>query len=238
MSCAVSIDRLSVPNHASAARVAVPAGVTVTDSARTDDARIVERLKAGDSEALGILYDRYSPPAMAVAMRILRDRDAAEDLVHDVFVSVWQKIDRFDGSKGSIRTWILAVLRNRAIDRLRSAPVRLETDAPEENDSVTSGTETWDAVEGRLSAAQLRTAIDRLPAEQREAIELAYFKGRTYREIAEITGVPQGTASGRLRLALHKLREALIGTDAAPLSIEPEWGSNRGSFQADREGVR
>lgn len=210
----------------------------MTDSTRTDDTRLVERLKAGDSEALGLLYDRYSPQAMAVAVRILRDRDAAEDLVHDVFVSVWQKIDRFDGSKGTIRTWILAVLRNRAIDRLRSAPVRLETDAPEENDSVTSGTETWDAVEGRLSAAHLRTAIDRLPAEQREAIELAYFKGRTYREIAEITGVPQGTASGRLRLALQKLRESLAWTDAAPLAVEADTGSNRGAFQADREGVR
>ncbi|MFN2483535.1 MAG: RNA polymerase sigma factor [Candidatus Limnocylindria bacterium] len=207
-----------------------------TDPATTDD-RLVERIATGDSAALGLLYDRYAPQAMAVGVRILHDRDAAEDLVHDVFVTVWQKIGRFDASRGSIRTWILAILRNRALDRLRSASSRLDSGEPEEWHAVTEASHTWDAVEGRLSAGELRTAIATLPNEQREAIELAYFRGRTYREIAEITGVPHGTASGRLRLALQKLREALAWTDAAPVPIEVDPGINQGALRQDRDGA-
>ncbi|MDQ3881459.1 MAG: sigma-70 family RNA polymerase sigma factor [Chloroflexota bacterium] len=202
-----------------------------------DDARLVVRIRAGDREALGELYDRYARQAMAVAVRFTRDRSAAEDVVHDVFVVVWEKIDRFDASRGSIRTWLLTVVRNRALDRLRSAPVRLGGGEPNEGDAVTDPGHTWDAVEGRLSTAELRGAIERLPAEQREAIELAYFRGRTYREIAEMTGVPHGTASGRLRLALRKLRESLAWTDAAPLPVPIESGGEVG-FHRNREGVR
>ena len=203
-----------------------------------DDSVLVERIKSGDREALGVLYDRYSGHALALGLRILRDREAAEDLVHDVFVGVWQKIARFDAERGSIRTWILTIVRNRAIDRLRSASVRLA--APEADaalDIATPPTSTWDAVASNLSAAQLRSAIAKLPDEQRQAIELAYFGGRTYREIATLTGVPHGTANGRLRLALRKLREALTGTDAAPVAFEVDTAAvGRSTFRAEPDG--
>ena len=92
----------------------------MTDSAQPlDDRLLAERLRSGDREALGELYDRYASVAMAVAVRVVSDRELAEDLVHDAYVAVWQKIDRFDPSRGSLRSWLLTIVRNRAIDRLR-----------------------------------------------------------------------------------------------------------------------
>ena len=183
----------------------------------TDDSLLAQRIRSGDREALGELYDRYASVALATALRVVADREQAEDLVHDSFVAVWQKIDRFDPLRGSLRAWLLTVVRNRAIDRLRAirSSIAIE-DADEQSLLRTSPNPTWEAAIARRSAAELRGALDRLPQEQRQAIELAYFGGNTYREIAVLTNVPLGTANGRLRLALAKLREALQETDAAP----------------------
>jgi RNA polymerase sigma-70 factor, ECF subfamily len=181
----------------------------------TDDASLARRLRSGDREALGELYDRHASVALAVALRIVGDREQAEDLVHDAFVIVWQKIARFDPSRGSLRAWLLTILRNRGIDRLRAARPSVEID---EADLPGGPNPTWEEAIRRLSAAEVRSALDSLPPEQRNAIELAYFNGRTYREIAQITGVPQGTVNGRMRLALSKLREALAAGESAPLT--------------------
>jgi RNA polymerase sigma-70 factor, ECF subfamily len=196
----------------------------MTDSAQPiDDQLLAERLRSGDREALGALYDRYASVAMAVAVRVVSDRELAEDLVHDAYVAVWQKMDRFDPSRGSLRSWLLTIVRNRAIDRLRGTRPSIEVgDADEQSLLRTSPNPTWEAAVERRSAAELHTALEQLPVEQREAVELAYFGGRTYREIGVLTGVPQGTANGRLRLALAKLRDSLSLTDAAPLSMQPE----------------
>jgi RNA polymerase sigma-70 factor, ECF subfamily len=196
----------------------------MTDSAHApDDELLAERLRSGDREALGLLYDRYAPVAMAVAVRVVSDRDVAEDLVHDAFVAVWQKIERFDPSRGNLRSWLLTIVRNRAIDRLRGARPSIEVGEADEQSLLRTGPNpTWEEAVRRSSAAQLRDALAQLPEEQRQAVELAYFGGRTYREIAVLTGVPQGTASGRLRLALAKLRDSLALTDAAPVPVVPE----------------
>ena len=196
----------------------------MTDTAQPlNDQLLAERLRSGDREALGELYDRYSSVAMAVAVRVVSDRELAEDLVHDAYVAVWQKIDRFDASRGSLRSWLLTIVRNRAIDRLRGTRPSMEVgDADEQSLLRTGPNPTWDAAVQRRSALELRRALESLPDEQRQAVELAYFGGRTYREIATLTGVPQGTANGRLRLALAKLRDSLSLTDAAPLSMQPE----------------
>jgi RNA polymerase sigma-70 factor, ECF subfamily len=179
-----------------------------------DDAALVRRLRSGDRDALGELYDRHAPVALAVALRIVGDREQAEDLVHDAFVIVWQKIARYDAARGSLRAWLLTIVRNRAIDRVRASRPAVELD---DGDLPSGPNPTWEEAVSRLSAAEVRLAIDALPAEQRNAIELAYFNGHTYREIAQITGVPQGTVNGRMRLALAKLREALAQGDAAPI---------------------
>jgi RNA polymerase sigma-70 factor (ECF subfamily) len=193
----------------------------MTDSAqRLDDQFLAERLRSGDREALGMLYDRYASVAMAVAVRVVSDRQLAEDLVHDAYVAVWQKIDRFDPSRGSLRSWLLTIVRNRAIDRLRGTRPSIEVGEADEQSLLRTGANpTWEAAVQRSSAVELRQALAQLPDEQRQAIELAYFGGRTYREIAVLTGVPQGTANGRLRLALAKLRDSLSLTDAAPVSV-------------------
>ena len=190
----------------------------MTDSlSHVDDALLAGRIRSGDQAALGDVYDRYAPLAMAVALRVVSERELAEDLVHDAFVVVWQKIDRFDARRGSLRSWILTIVRNRAIDRLRARRPRIEIGEADERSLLqTESNPTWERAAERLGSIQLRAALANLPTEQREAIELAYFAGHTYREIAAITGVAQGTANGRLRLALGKLRDALHGTDAAP----------------------
>ena len=186
-----------------------------------DDALLAQRIRSGDRDALGELYDRYASVAMATALRVVADRQQAEDIVHDAYVAVWQKIDRFDPMRGSLRAWLLTVVRNRCIDRLRaSRPSVTIEDADAQSLLRSSANPTWEAAIAQRSAAELRLALQQLPAEQREAIELAYFGGNTYREIATLTGVPLGTANGRLRLALAKLREALRRTDAAPASSE------------------
>jgi RNA polymerase sigma-70 factor (ECF subfamily) len=185
-----------------------------------DDTELADRIRAGDREALGAFYDRYAAVATGVALRVVRDHAQAEDVVHDAFVTVWQQIGRFDRSRGSPRAWLLTIVRNRAIDRLRATRPSIETGVADELSLLRTGVNpTWDDAIERLSAEQLRMAVAQLPHEQRTAVELAYFGGHTYREIAEITGVPNGTASGRLRLALAKLRDSLSPTDAAPLSV-------------------
>lgn len=184
----------------------------------TDDATLAERIRSGDGEALGALYDRHAAHAMGTAMRVVRHHDQAEDVVHDAFVAVWQKIDRFDESRGSMRAWLLKIVRNRAIDHVRSGRSSVDVDTANEHALLrTKADPTQDGAIAEISAQHVRRAIAELPTEQRIAIELAYFRGLTYREIAVITGVPHGTANGRLRLALRKLRDALDRTEAAPL---------------------
>lgn len=189
------------------------------NDARRDDALLAQRIRSGDRDALGELYDRYASVALATALRVVADRQLAEDLVHDSFVAVWQKIDRFDATRGNLRSWLLTIVRNRGIDRLRATRPSIEIGVADEQALLrTSFNPTADDALRSVSGAQLRVAIRALPDEQRQAIELAYFEGRTYREIAEMTGVPQGTANGRLRLALGKLREALRRGEGAPLA--------------------
>jgi RNA polymerase sigma-70 factor, ECF subfamily len=183
------------------------------------DARRADRIRDGDAGALGELYDRHAAAALAVAMRVVGGRAEAEDVVHDAFVAVWRKIDRFDAQRGSLRAWLLTVVRNRAIDRVRARRTAVDVDDADDRSLLRTGPNpTWEAALDRAAANDLRRAMEALPDEQRRAVELAYFEGYTYREVAEITGVPPGTANGRLRLALAKLREALTGSAASPLA--------------------
>jgi RNA polymerase sigma-70 factor (ECF subfamily) len=176
------------------------------------DVDLVRRIGSGDRAALGELYDRYAGQAMAVAVRVVEDRGLAEDVVHDAFVAVWQKVDRFDATRGSLRGWLLTIVRNRAIDRVRrSRPADDVTDVDARGRLRTTPNPVWEEAIRSLDRDALRRALTTLPDEQRRAIELAYFGGHTYREVAALTNVPPGTAAGRLRLALARLRAALEG---------------------------
>lgn len=194
--------------------------VMIDSLGELDDAALSDRLRSGDRDALAALYDRYAPLAMGVAMRVVHDRAVAEDVVQDAFVTVWQKIARYDASRGALKGWLLTVVRNRAIDRLRATRATVDVDAPEADALLRTGPNpTADDALERVSAEAVHQALVELPDDQRTAIQLAYFEGYTYREIADLTGVPRGTASGRLRLALGKLRDSLRGSSAAPLIV-------------------
>ena len=186
---------------------------------RRADARLADRIRSGDAEGLGELYDRYASVALATALRVVGGRDEAEDVVHDAFVTVWRKIDRFDAERGALRAWLMTVVRNRAIDRVRARRPAMDLDDADERSLLRTGPNpTWEDALRRASAGDLQSAMAELPDEQRRAVELAYFEGYTYREVAELTGVPVGTANGRLRLALARLRASLAGTSAAPIA--------------------
>lgn len=188
---------------------------------RLIDVRLVDRIRSGDTEALGELYDRHAAAALGVALRVTADRQEAEDVVHDAFVVVWRKIARFDSERGSVRAWLMTIVRNRAIDRIRARRPAIDlADADERSLLRTGPNPTWEQALQRTSASDIRSALATLPEEQRRAVELAYFEGYTYREVAELMRVPPGTASGRLRLALGKLRDALGASPAAPLPRE------------------
>lgn len=187
---------------------------------RDADARLAQRIRAGDTAALGELYDRYASIALGTALRVVGDRQEAEDVVHDALVAVWRKIDRFDAARGSLRAWLMTVVRNRAIDRIRARRPGMDLEDADERSLLRTGPNpTWEEALRQASATEVRAAIADLPDEQRRAVELAYFEGYTYREVADLTGVPPGTANGRLRLALGKLRDALAGTSGAPLPV-------------------
>ena len=171
---------------------------------------MLEEVGRGSPEAFEALYDRYSKLAYTVAMRVLSDQTAAEDTVQEAFLSIWRRASSYEPGRGSIRAWICTIVRNRAIDRLRGESGRGTNelaldDAPLEP----SLSDTWTEVVAELSRQQIREALSRLPVEQRQTVELAYWCGMSQREIGEAMRVPLGTVKGRARLALIKLRELL-----------------------------
>jgi RNA polymerase sigma-70 factor, ECF subfamily len=176
------------------------------------DAELLTRITARDETALGLLYDRYGGLAFALAYRQLGDRGHAEDIVQEAFLSVWRRSSTFDTSKGSVRGWLMSVVRNAAIDRRRG---RFKHQAGEVDlDDFTwklADDDVWADVERSLDRQQVRQAMTQLPDEQRETLELAYFEGLTQVEIAERTGHPLGTIKSRARLGLRRLERELRG---------------------------
>jgi RNA polymerase sigma-70 factor (ECF subfamily) len=180
-----------------------------------NDSELAAALAAGDVAALGQIYDRYAGLAYSVALRILRDPGRAEDVVQECFLKIWQSAASFDASRGSLRAWLLRSVRNRSIDNLRgrAGHERDELDLAAAGDlpAEGQGADPWREVDAILEREAVRNALDSLPAEQREAVELAYFGGLTYREIAEQSNVPVSTIKGRMRLALERLHSYLMG---------------------------
>lgn len=177
----------------------------VTDSA------LIERMMAADESALSVLYDRYSAMLFGMLMRILNDRQAAEEVLQDLFLQLWRNAGRFDAGRGSLPAWLMVIGRNRAISRLRGRRDR-EVLEEEEGDFASTFASPQN-IEDEAARAQLArsvaTALEKLPAEQRQAIELAYFEGMTQSEIAAKTATPLGTVKTRVRTAMQTLRQVL-----------------------------
>lgn len=179
--------------------------------AEADDAQLMVAIAARDPAALMALYDRHARLAFAVAYRVLGDPGAAEEVVQDALLLVWQRAASFDPIRGrSARAWLLTIVRNRAIDvRRRTAnrprhPVDLAS-----AEAALAVPDAWGEVSGGLERDRIRLAVAALPNEQQHAIELAFFEGLTHREIADRTGTPLGTVKGRLRSGLTKLHRTL-----------------------------
>jgi RNA polymerase sigma-70 factor (ECF subfamily) len=172
-----------------------------------DDQRLVRRVLNGDEAALGTLYDRYGGLVYSVANRILRDTGAAEEVLQDIFHQLWRTASNFDSARGSLSGWLLVMARNRSIDHLRRRSHDPE-DRPAES-LVAHSPDLESVTEQNEMLARVRTAMDALPAAQRQAMELAYFEGLTQSEIAGRTGDPLGTVKTRMRAALAALKMAL-----------------------------
>jgi RNA polymerase sigma-70 factor, ECF subfamily len=180
------------------------------------DAGLVDRLRKRDPQALGELYDRYGRLAYALILRIVRDSGIAEDLVQETFLRVWNRAGGFDGDRGALATWLLAVARNRAIDYLRSAAGRMRNALElEETGHPAAFVDLERDVLNSDKARRLRQAIGKLDANHRSVIELAYFEGLSQTEMAERMGQPLGTVKTWVRTALKHLRDELGATVSA-----------------------
>jgi RNA polymerase sigma-70 factor, ECF subfamily len=172
------------------------------------DEDLMDRVRKTDPRAFEVVYERHSRAAFSLAYRMVGTRNLAEDVVQEAFLSLWRTSTRYDARRGSVRTWILGIVHNRAIDALRRATVHDRRRASDEGieERFETGERTDTEVARRDEAREIRGALSDLPDDQARVIELAYYGGYTHTEIAEILETPLGTVKGRMRLGLEKLR--------------------------------
>jgi len=176
-----------------------------------DDRALVARVTEGDGGALEALYRRYGRPCYALARRILADDQFAQDVVQEVFLTVWRDASRFDAARGGFSSWLLSMTHHKAVDavrreeNLRKRRTTTEVLEDTESDSPEVGEQVWSL----LRRTRVREALKTLPAPQREALTLAYFGGYTQREIAGLTTTPLGTVKTRMLAGMKRLRETL-----------------------------
>jgi RNA polymerase sigma-70 factor (ECF subfamily) len=178
---------------------------------RLADEDLMQLVAESDAGAFAILYERHTNVAFSLAFRMCGKRTIAEEVVQDAFLSLWRGGSRYDRTRGSVRTWVLGIVHNRAIDVLRRGTVhdrgRVSDEGIEER--LEAPERTDQEVGRRDEAREIRAALEDLPAEQSHVIELAYYGGFTHSEIATMLGTPIGTVKGRMRLGLQKLRSQL-----------------------------
>jgi RNA polymerase sigma-70 factor (ECF subfamily) len=173
----------------------------------------MELVRDGDARAFEVIVDRHGDAAFSLAYRMCGTRARAEDVTQDAFLSLWRGGGRYDRARGSVRSWVLSVVHNRAIDAFRREQVKQARDVADEllAARIPAEERTETEAERREDAYRVRRALGELPGDQRQVIELAYFGGFTHAEIAEMLGLPPGTVKGRMRLGLSKLRLSLSG---------------------------
>lgn len=179
---------------------------------RLADEELMPFVSDRDAEAFEVLYDRHGGVAYSLAYRVVGDRAAAEEVTQEAFISIWRSGARFDSARGSVRSWLLSIVRNRAIDFLRSRAAKapkLDFDDESALEQRPAAERTEEEALRRETASELRGALGNLPGEQSQVIELAYFGGFSHSEIAQILGLPMGTVKGRMRLGLEKIRGEL-----------------------------
>lgn len=185
-------------------------GVTLHALADED---LMQYVRRGEATAFEIVYERHSGAAFSLAFRMTGNRNAAEDVVQEAFLSLWRSNARYDRTRGSVRTWVFGIVHNRAIDSLRRSVVHDKRRASDEGieERFEAKERTDVEVARRDEAREVREALTTLPAEQCKVLELAYFGGFTHTEIAAMLDTPIGTIKGRMRLGLVKMRAQLGG---------------------------
>lgn len=201
-------------------------GSVETDPARLERLADEELMAVVDRKvaaAFEVLYDRHGGAAYSLAYRIVGDRNGAEDVAQEAFLSIWRSNARFDRSRGSVRSWVLSVVRNRAIDALRrgsgNAP-KLDHDDEGVIEARPSEERTDAEALRRETSREIQGALGALPSDQSQVIELAYFGGFSHSEIAEMLGMPLGTVKGRMRLGLEKIRVQLAEAITPETALE------------------
>ena len=180
------------------------------------DAQLLDGIARRDESSLAALYDRYHLLAFSLALRVVNDRGRAEDVVQDAYLSVWRKAGSYVEGRGSVKTWLTSIVRNRAIDLVRA---RRESDSDDEAVLLAIRDPRPSVIEqvtATLDRDVIRGAIGELPLEQRQAIAMAYFEGLSHSEISDATGLPLGTVKSRIRLGMHRLRGLLLEAGMAP----------------------
>lgn len=182
-----------------------------TDLRLLADEDLMQLVRRGDPRAFEVVYERHSTAAYSLAYRMTGRRGAADDVVQEAFLSLWRSGARYDRTRGSVRTWVLGIVHNRAIDALRRSLVHEKRRASDEGieERFAAPDRTDAQVARRSEAAEVHSALATLPPEQSRAIELAYFGGFSHAEIATMLEMPIGTVKGRIRLGLQKLRGQL-----------------------------
>ena len=191
-----------------AAAVVLPGTVQTVQVERSDE-DLVAALAGRDTTALEALYDRYGRLAFSLAVRIAGTPETAEEFVQEAFLSIWRGAATYQPGRAAVRTWLLSITHHRAIDAVRRRTARVQTAPLEDQAQFVGVQDVWSDVSASLVRDEVRSALAKLPAEQRQSIELAYFGGLTYPEIAEKLGLPLGTVKSRLRLGLQKLQGLL-----------------------------
>ncbi|MDQ6821479.1 MAG: sigma-70 family RNA polymerase sigma factor [Actinomycetota bacterium] len=175
------------------------------------DEDLMQLVQDGEARAFEVIFDRHADASFSLAYRMCGRRAIAEDVVQEAFLSLWRSGARYDATRGSVRTWVLGTVHNRAIDSFRRETVRTSRDISDDGiaERMAAGERTDTEVERRDEAQHVRSALGELPTEQRQVIELAYFGGFSHSQIAEMLKLPAGTVKGRMRLGLTKMRVAL-----------------------------
>ena len=175
------------------------------------EAALADRLLARDESALREVMDRYGGIVLGVARRVVAEQSFAEEVAQDAFVALWRRPGAFDSTRGSLQSFLVGIARNKAIDLVRKEEsMRRRTEDLKAEVATRPATMTMDRVH---DVADIQVALSSLPATQRDAIALAYFGGRTYREVANELDIPEGTAKTRLRDGLMKLRESMTSKE-------------------------
>ena len=184
------------------------------------DEDLMQLVRRGEARAFEVIYDRHASAAFSLAYRMCGTRGAAEDVTQEAFLALWRSGARYDRARGSVRTWVLGIVHNRAIDALRRSAVHDRRRASDEGieERFEAGERTDVEVARRDEAASVRAILDDLPPEQSRVIELAYFGGFTHTEIAEMLETPIGTIKGRMRLGLEEDARAARGAGGAAMS--------------------